>query len=377
MGYAAGGVSLYCTGTLDEEVYGKWVDATTVDSCLLEPLRAAGQLSNATHYRVNFDDPQPIASPDHLVALAAKWRDETVALYAGDVEDPDWLFHFGLNRSGIHLTLGLGTAFLTTGIRQQADRLMRRWCELLAGRRCKVSLAMLQPTGLEYERPRPPRRGEFWMLGAIDYGFGEDWHTDGHWDVAAGVFAAIEGAELPAGATRTTGGGLLRVAFAPELTDLTDSPAVAEACVAGERWLTPLVPTKPAVGWNDLGDRLVVPPQEPDNRLELPPFTYYDPAEQIAYKALIMDPDSHEIDEDDWAQLVAIMRSQQPHRGQQIRSVRLVFPARENAVVIHDRAITEGFEMVTYPRGGVFWEVHPGWIFVRQPVGPPARRNSA
>lgn len=358
MGYEADGIALYCQYTPDEELYGTWVDATTVDGCLLEPLRAAGLLSSATHYRVNFDDPQPIASQGQLVALAAQWRNQTVALYAGDADEPDWMFHFALDRSVLRLTLGLGAGFLTGDTRWQADQLVRRWSELLAGRRCKLSVATLRPR-VAYPRPRPPRTGTFWPLGAIDYGFGKTWHTGGHWDVAAQVFAAIERAELPPGATRTAGGDLVRIAFAADLTDLTDLQAVAAARAASERWLTPLVPTKPEPGWNELGDRLIVPPQSPADRLELPPFTYYDANNQIAYKALIMDPDSHEIDEDMWAQLVAILKASQPHDGKPIRSVRLVFPARENAVFIHDRAIADGFEMVTYPQGSVFWEVNP------------------
>jgi hypothetical protein len=359
MGYEADGIALYCQYTPDEEVYGEWVDAATVDGCLLEPLRAAGLLSNATHYRVNFDGPQPIGSPGQLITLAAQWRDETVALYAGDVDEPDWLFHFALDRSVLRLTLGIGAGFHVDDIRQQADQLVRRWCELLAGRRCKLSFARLEPSNAAYPRPRPPRTGTFWPLGGIDYGFGRSWHTDGHWDVAAGVFAAVERAELPTGATRTTDGDLLRIAFAADLTDVTDAPAVAAARAAGERWLTPLIPTRVEPGWNELGDRLVVPPQDPPDRVELPPFTYYDAANQTAYKALVMDPDSQVIDEDMWAQLVAIMRAGRPHDGKPIRSVRLVFPARENAVFIHDRAIADGFEMVTYPQGSVFWEVGP------------------
>src|SRR5262245_39043533 len=112
MGYEADGIALYCQYTPDEEVWGTWVDAATVDGCLLAPLRAAGWLSNATHVRVNVDDPEPIASQDELVARASRWRSETVALYAGDADAPDWLLHLGLDRSMLRLTLGLGARFL-------------------------------------------------------------------------------------------------------------------------------------------------------------------------------------------------------------------------------------------------------------------------
>ena len=43
-----------------------------------------------------------------------------------------------------------------------------------------------------------------------------------------------------------------------------------------------------------------------------------------------------------------------------LASIRLIVPIRDNALALNNRAIAEGFEMVTYHRGqGVVWQVHP------------------
>jgi hypothetical protein len=201
-----------------------------------------------------------------------------------------------------------------------------------------------------YPRPRPPRKSLTWSLGGLEYYLGRAWH---HADPErAAVLTAIERARLPEGATRTAEGDVVRISFA---ADLTDPREVADARAAAERWLAPLVQAKIENGWNELGDRIVVPTE----RVPLIPFTFYDSDERVGYKGLIVDPDTGEIDEDAWSELVGIAASGEAHDGTPVVSVRLVFPTRRDALAIHARAIESGFEMATYPKGDVFWEVNP------------------
>jgi hypothetical protein len=351
MGYEADGVALYGDWAVDADAVGAWITDDTIDTCLFEPLRAAGMLERATHYWVSDPTPRPIKSMAKLVSEAARWRTETIALYAGDIDDPDWMFHVALDPDSMRTALGIGAGFVDGKTRDQVDALVRGWSAALGPRGCRLSVATLVPPGAEYPRPRPPRAGTTWSLGALDYYLGRIWHErDAE---AAAVLAAIEKATLPRGATRVSKDDVIRISFA---ADLKDGAAVASARVASEAWLTPLVPTKVARGWNEHGDRVIVPPIR---RTELPPFTYYDAEKQIAYKALILDPETREIDEEMWAEIAAIATSGKLHHGKQVTSIRLVFPIREDAVFMHDRAIADGFEMVTYPKGTVLWQVSP------------------
>ena len=168
----------------------------------------------------------------------------------------------------------------------------------------------------------------------------------------AAVLAGIARARLPRGATRTTDGDVLRIALA---CDLGDPHAVADARAASERWLTPLVPTEPDEDWNELGDRIVVPTE----RDELLPFTFYDAEARVGYKGLVVDPDTGEIDEAAWSELVGIASSGEAHDGTPVASVRLVFPTRQDALAMHARTIASGFEMALYPKGAALWEVAP------------------
>lgn len=352
MGYEADGIALYSDWVVDEDARDRWVDSNTVDTCLFEPLRIAGMFSAATHYWVSDPKATPIKSEATLIEKSRRWRTETVALFAGDIDDPDWMFHLALDAGALRLALGLGARSIDDETRDRVAQVVRGWARALGKRGCRLSVATLAPPSATYPRSRPPRTGTTWPLGALDSYLGLTWHERD--EEGRRVLAAIEKARLPKGATRSRGHDVLRVAFAAELTD---ARAVATARAVSEAWLTPLVPTTVERGWNEEGDRLLVPPLR---REDLPPFTWYDPRQRIAYKALVADPETHEVDEEEWDQLVAIARSRKPHGGKRVSSIRLILPSRADAVALHDRAIADGFEMVTYPAGKVLWQVAPG-----------------
>ena len=91
------------------------------------------------------------------------------------------------------------------------------------------------------------------------------------------------------------------------------------------------------------------------------PFTFYDEHTQVGYWALVRDPDNGTIDEARWQRLAAIARAGVLDDGTPVKSVRLVAPVREEALALLDRAIADGFEMVTYPGGeSAFWPVFRG-----------------
>lgn len=348
MGYEDDGIGFFAEWWVSDDQVGKWVDDDTVSRGLLEPLRAEGVLTNATHFWVNDGKPRAIARLDKE---AGAWRDQTVQIYTGDANHPDWMFHFALNRWGVRLALGIGARFIEPHSRDVIMALVGRWANTLARSHAHLSIGTVDLQRTEAPRARPPRQGTKWKLGALDYYLGQTWH--GRDPTCKGVLTAIGAAPLPDGATRVVEGDVVHVAFA---ADLAAVAAVAAARTKSEEWLTPLVPTSPARGWNEQGDRLVVPRER---RTDVPPFTFFDPDSRIGYKGLIVDPDSGEVDEAVWAELAAIAATGRLPDGTQVASVRLVVPVRANALQLHERAKADGFEAVAYPAGGVFWRVDP------------------
>jgi hypothetical protein len=349
MGWECDGIALFGEWEVDDDLIGAWLGPDTLRECLLAPLRADGLLERATHVWVSDGKPHPIRSAADLDKQVGTWRDEIAQIYSGNLDDPDFMVHVGLEKIGVRLALGLGRALVDGKTRERVAGLVSAWTAGFAKRRCRLTVAYLAPRA-PYPRPRPPLRSMTWWLGGLDTYLGRAWHrADAE---RAAVLTAIEHAPLLAGATRTAHGDVVRVAFA---ADLTDPRAVADARAAAERWLAPLVSAKIEDGWNELGDRIVVPTE----RDPLVPFTFYDSDERVGYKGLIVDPDTGEIDEDAWSELVGIAASGEAHDGTPVVSVRLVFPTRADALAMHERAIASGFEMSTYPKGNVFWEVNP------------------
>jgi hypothetical protein len=329
---------------------GDWLDENTVTGCVFEPVRADGVLERATHLSIDVGDPVPIESMAELEAKARTWRGVTAAMFTGDMHDPDWRLHVALQPASVRISVRVGAAFLSNDTRDQLARWVRRWSELFAGRGCYLSIGSTQPPRADYPRRYPPRTSMRWRFGVLDYYFGRAWHR--RTPEGTTVLANVETAPLPAGATRTVDGDVVRVAFP---ADVNDPASVAAARTSSEDWLVPLVPTEPARGWNELGDRRVAPARPVD----LPPFTFYDERSKVGYKALVVDPQTREVDEETWAELAAIARAGQLPDGTPVSAVRLIFPVRDNALWMHARAISDGFEMATYPGNGAFWQVNP------------------
>ncbi|MBK9032276.1 MAG: hypothetical protein IPL61_13335 [Myxococcales bacterium] len=349
MGWERDGIGLFGTWEVDDDVMGAWLAPDTLRECLLAPLRADGSLERATHVWVSDGKPRAIGSAADLDKQVGAWRGEIAQLYSGDLDDPDFMVHVTLDRTGFRLALGLGGALVDGTTRARVAGLVSAWSARFAKRRCHLTVAYLS-SHAPYPRARPPRESMTWPLGGLDYHLGRTWHRAD--SERAAVLAAIERARLPKGATRTADGDVVRVAFGAELTD---PRAVADARAVAERWLAPLVSAEIEDGWNQLGDRMVVPTE----RDELVPFTFYDSDERVGYKGLIVDPDTGAVDEAAWSELVGIAASGEAHDGTPVGSVRLVLPTRRAALAVHERAIASGFEMATYPKNDVLWEVHP------------------
>lgn len=355
MGYKQNGILFQSNWAVDNSQVGEWMDSTTLSHLILAPLANDGLLASATYLSIDLGEPTSIGTNAELDRLVRHGDNQLIVLFAGTQEDEDLLIHIALNRGGARITVGLAPAFLFEDHRDRASHWVKRWSELLAERHCRLQTATLEPESMNYPRPRPPHRHSTWRLGALDLYLGKSWHEQS--EERTQVLTAIQATPLPSSALRTSEGDIVRIAFGidPEVA-LNDLAAVSAARRAQEDWLTPLIPAERERGWNELGDRMAVVVRP----VEKEPFTFYDPRYSVGYKAMIVDHENGEIDEEMWAELMRIARDGRLADGTEVKGVRLIFPVRENALLMHARAMADGFEMATYPGNPqIFWQVNP------------------
>jgi hypothetical protein len=346
MGYKQDGLVLSSEWEVDLDVAGKWATSSTARA-FLQPLRETGWLERATHYWVDDDDPALIPPEKELDRLASRWRKQTAALYAGDAGDPTWMFWLSMRRTGVAATVSFAREHVTGSLCDELADLVAAWARALASEAPRAAISAITPWGAGYDRPVPHRESE-WPLGAISYLLGRGWHQAD--PDRASVLRAIEAAPTGPGIERTAAGDLLRLTFA---CDVSDPTSVAAARARGERWFSPLVTTRLAPGWNERGDRLVVVVDRDD----LEPFTFHDTFNGIGYKAMVVDPDTGDVDEPMWSKLAAITETKEAHDGTPIKEVRLIVPTRQDAVRLGARARADGIDLVVYPEGDSLWWV--------------------
>ncbi len=348
MGYQIDGLALYAEWRHDRDDGGLWATPDLIPHAVFEPVRSAGFLARTTHLIVGTEPPRAVASVEELAESAKAWRDGSYDMVGGDPSAPDWSFYLSLSPERFGMQIGFARGLLDGDTRELLATWIATWSDALAPRELHLSVAKLMPPTAPYPRPRPPRWSQRWPLGALDYYFGRAWHQ--REPERAEVLATVAAAPLHRGMHREQRGDALRVWFD---TDLTDAAAIATTRERSEAWLGPLVPTEVERGWNELGDRLVplVRPQEKD------PFTLYDPRREIGYKAISVGVG--EVDEQAWEELGTIAKRGQLPDGTPVKSIRLIFPVRDEAIRMHDRTVNEGFEMAIYPSDGRFWQVYP------------------
>ena len=340
-----------------------WRNEDTVRTVLFEPLRAAGLLERATHLAIGLGDAVPIESVAWLEAESLSWQDGVVSMFAGDADDPDWLFHLTLDRSMLRIAVGVGAEHINDELREQLAGWIGEWARVLDARSCHLSLGWLAPWKTDYPRPAPSHPSATWRLGALDSYFGRTWHLAEATRSAA--LAAIESAPLPPDAARTVDGDVVRVAFK---ADLHDRASIATARSHSEAWLGPLVadaePAEPVESVADGASAGAGEHADGDRRIDIAnpaphdPLTLYDADEQVGYKAMVVEP-PYDIDEDVYEEMIQILAAGRLPDGTPVKQIRLIFPVRSDALTMHSRVTAEGFEMALYPADGTFWQVDP------------------
>jgi hypothetical protein len=191
---------------------------------------------------------------------------------------------------------------------------------------------------IAYPRPRPPVTSDFGPMTQLVQYLDIRYHNDPKYGgTHPAIVNALAKAPVPAGVERDERDQLVTLRW---ITSLADEVAVGEALGRFESWLTGLIPVEPAPGYNALGDR----EDSPSERAKKSPFTFFDPDENVAYKAIMVSPDG-DVDDEVWAEQLEALEA---GRRNKLR-VRLIVPLRALALQLRARARSAGFDAVLYP----------------------------
>jgi hypothetical protein len=292
---------------------------------------------------------RPLHAPEEVEDFARKWKPAEYSLQ----QDPD----DDLEAPTLTLSVREGyfaAALLVTGeaLEERAARLV----ESLAGFGKQIFAALAPIATLTlgqtivsepYPRPRPPRVTTLGLspgslLDFVDLDFlranGSKKQAD-----------AVAKAKLPPGASRERDGRLVVLRWAAEVADLR---RVAAARARQERWLVENVGLDRDQNYNEAGDLLV----DADGAEEHPPLTYYDPANEIGYKAVVPTA----MDAAQWAEIERWAKRGKLPDGSVLSAVRLIVPNRAAALKLRARARETGVKAVLYTDNqGQWWDPSP------------------
>jgi hypothetical protein len=183
-----------------------------------------------------------------------------------------------------------------------------------------------------YPRARPPiTTGWGTMTQLVQY-VDVRFHNDERFDMRQpDLINKVAKAAAPAGVKRTERDGLVTLWW---VDSVADDGEVAKALGRFEAWLGKVLPSRPAPGYNELGDLEI----SPDDRSKKAPFTFFDKDENTAYKAIMVAPDG-EVDDDIWSEMAGATKK---------HKVRLIVPLRRLALKIRKKAKDDGFDAVLY-----------------------------
>ncbi|MBX3252196.1 MAG: hypothetical protein KF901_33790 [Myxococcales bacterium] len=211
--------------------------------------------------------------------------------------------------------------------------------------RARVRSGTIYPISLwDLERQRSVEH-DFVRLRVLADFFGPAWVSEKAPDVAE---AALE-ATLPEATARIRDEELVALRWA---TDPRTTEDLAEACVRQEDWWRAHVDMTLNGGWAGERDMTDFPTTlEPGT-----PFTLVNRANHTGYRAVLVRADGT-LDGATWSELAKLTEMRQLADGSPIERVRLIIPARENAVAIAARARELGIDEVLYRGDGPSWKI--------------------
>jgi hypothetical protein len=258
--------------------------------------------------------------------------------------------YVGIDIHGILVKLRLQSAPLGGRGKAVLDGVIA-WAQVAAGAvgdSARVVNGAVYPLDVSYPARRPPLHHQFVRFGTLVDFLGLSWCREAMPEAAE----AVASAPLPAGATRTLDGDLVVLRW---LDDPGDPVEQARGCIRQEDWWASQVDAQPQVGWNAQGDQMVVP-----TALERrPPFTLFDTAEGVGYRAVVVQPDG-ELAGASWSDIAQLTALRELDDGTAVDRVRLIVPVRDSAVAIAEKARELGVDGVLYKDDDdTLWNVMP------------------
>lgn len=199
-----------------------------------------------------------------------------------------------------------------------------------------------------YPRPRPPRVSTHhrWINAIVDI-VQIDPVPTGAYPIAVAESRAIAAATPPASVVRSEQAGAVILRWTEDPRDVND---VALAIGRHEAWISGLIETEPAYGWNERGDRQVIV----SNGIHQPPFRVVNLTTGIGYFEVAAQP-AGLVTVEDWAQVEALANA----LPDGVRELALVVPTRDAALALAERARSLGINQLVYVQDKSLWDPNP------------------
>ena len=304
--------------------------------------------------------PMAIKSLETLLDESSSWTKDYYILSADAGAEKDYAIEFSVVGGDLSITQTINVAtapHLAPYIVDDMVQIVERLTTTLGDLAIFGSTLEVAVLDVSYPRPRPIRwHRTFGNGNAVDI-FSRVFHES----FIRGDLAALEKlsqAPLPAGVTRVWRRDLLIIQWV-DAECMQDVDKLRARLSARDRWMANVLSLPPAPGWNDSGDEKVAAIALTPH----PPLTSFDAPTKQGIKAIHIEPDGRDIDEQ-LQDVAKWIEEEKLPDGTPVASISIILPDRERALLIGDRARSLGVAQVYYATNEGWWNPFPEgeWI---------------
>jgi hypothetical protein len=205
--------------------------------------------------------------------------------------------------------------------------------------------------GVEFPHVRPPRHKPPWVFGNAADMLCLKFHEETDEGSPRDVGRMLK-APMPGGTRREREGDFVTLLWA---ADLSDPKKAAARLSTQEQWFVNVLKPPLHPSYNEHGDFR----EAPLSLTKRPPLTFYDPVEEIGYKAVAPAPGG-KLDDEQWDEIKAWLAAGQLPDETPLQQLNLIVPSRKAALGLRKRAAAAGIENVFYTDDdGKLWNPFP------------------
>jgi hypothetical protein len=331
-----------------------WKEGGRVEE-LFRLVREAGLWLDFDHYGRRGDArPKAARSEKELARAVASLKPGLYSVQAGKSDEPDCELVLSLDPGALELRYLLRGAALdarraaAVGQLVGLTRLLHdAWHDtaFFGPQLC------VRVHGIAYPHVRPPRHKPPWTFGNAADMLCLKFHEETDEGHPRDVQRMLK-APIPRAASRERDGDLVVLLWAE---DLRDAGEVAARLSTQEQWFVKVLEPPLHPSYNEQGDYR----EAPLSLSGRPPLTFYDPVEEVGYKAVVPAPGGR-LDDELWNELRGWVAAGRLPDRTPLQQLSLILPDRKAALRVREHAAEAGIESVYYTDDeGRLWNPFP------------------